>query len=139
MSSYARAKRLKDAGWPQPRFASGDTMPGEWVYEPGAFPKEDTGVSYSYAYSYDPVYDPTLDELIDGCGEHFSRVCSRVCVGLAMRVVDKNGVQEDWRAVAYLPSEQSLPTEIEGWGATPKEAVKEAVAELWLAWKAAGN
>lgn len=53
--NYELAKRLKDAGWPQPEY--GKPVRGEWIVEPGAF---------------NDVYAPSTDELIEALGDCFT-------------------------------------------------------------------
>jgi hypothetical protein len=47
---YALAKRLKDAGWPQPDFRAGSDCEGDYIYS------EDL---------QETAYAPTIDELIE--------------------------------------------------------------------------
>lgn len=127
--SYATAKRLKDAGWPQPDF---DTMPVALTFERVVYP--DNGVDEEQAYS------PSLSELIDACKIRIE--------GKSVSVKIKMGSDhfgESWRYSAEIDTGEDLGPHYEVKAIDWKDSevsVEEAVAELLLAhpeWIAARN
>ncbi len=107
MISYELAKKLKDAGFPQPdksEFYEGKFSCGcnEGKDIEGKERKEVLSCGREY------MYYPTLSELIEACGDGLH----------TLHRIETMNLYEEWEAQGYQYSKGSIPS--------------EAVANLWL-------
>lgn len=109
--NYELAKKLKDAGFPQPKIGEGlgrDLYPceGYWHADHDAKCKR--------------AYAPTLSELIEEC----QKVTRNIGLYEGSRIESGN----PWVAIALRPYAQKISDEEMTFGLTPEEAV----ANLWI-------
>jgi hypothetical protein len=126
---FERAKRLKDAGFPQPNPEEVDDRPyrGAYIRDPE---------TNDYSFSHDRyAYEPTLDELIEECPETLE--ISAYESGVCLFALKRSGIHSEdalrWFAGYERQSDRGMP--FLRYGPTRKEAVEE----LWLAWKIVSN
>lgn len=116
MISYALAKELKEAGFPQ-NPNSHDEFPNSWI--------DSEGHTSSYRHTLDGelMYVPTISELIEVCADRFKSLIKNP------EIVVGGQPKPKWEALSPSFKIGDSDASYFGFGDT----AEEAVARLWLA------